>query len=623
MPRVRFYNEYAGNEKHVVDSDADEITLGRNQHATVVLDGPMVPDIAATIRLNGDGFEIEPSPGSRVRQDGVLLNADQPTPLRPGCELRIDPFVLEFEPGATQRTIVADTDDRRFYDLVSSTHAAILDAQQQHVDMLELEDEIQTLVEADERFDDKLIRHAAQRCIRDTVLISLVPPQTGQTEPYMVLHSSVALHESARQKIAQHLIDKLRLESSESLTDSVARLDNRFRTRWTEIAPTLHNDQLRYFAHSSIKSEIKNTIFGRGPLELLWRVPDISEIMVVRHDLIYVEINGRLERSGQEFISNRAAVDVMCQLMNSAGRQINNRDLIGDARTTTGDRINAVMPNIALSGPSLTVRKFPESRLKMDDLVTRYDALSTGVAEVLRAAVVARKNILVSGGTGTGKTTFLNCLADNIPHGDRIVTIEDTAELQLPHEHVVTMQTVAKNAEERSLEFDIRRLVKNSLRMRPDRIVVGECRGGEALDMLQAMNTGHDGSMTTIHANSPVEAVCRLEVLAQQVADVNLPPDAIQQQIADAIHMVIHLERRHGRRLVTHVSEFEGIDPVTRRVSVRDIFVRHPSSSGGFGPLVGTGLLPTFMSELILEGGLDLQSVLEQTGASQPQEANS
>jgi len=274
-----------------------------------------------------------------------------------------------------------------------------------------------------------------------------------------------------------------------------------------------------------------------------------------------------------------------------------------DARLSDGSRVNAIIPPLAVSGPCLTIRKFPARRLLVDDLIEK-GALTRAVAGFLRAAVVSRRNILISGGTGTGKTTLLNCLSDFIPDKERVVTIEDTAELQLTKEHVVRLETRESNVEGAGA-YTIRDLVKNALRMRPDRIVVGECRGPEALDMLQAMNTGHDGSMTTIHANNAEDVVLRLEVLVQMAAD--LPIHSIHRQIASALDLIVQLTRmRDGRRVISQVTEVVGIDGPEADVVTKDLFLLQ--TRDGRDELGPTGILPTFMEELIDSGLVHLES---------------
>jgi pilus assembly protein CpaF len=266
-----------------------------------------------------------------------------------------------------------------------------------------------------------------------------------------------------------------------------------------------------------------------------------------------------------------------------------------------GSRVNAVIAPLAVSGPTLTIRKFPLRRILIHDLVA-LGSLSEDSADFLRALVRSRRNLIVSGGTGTGKTTLLNCLSDFIPDGERIVTIEDTAELQLTKTHVVRMETKSANVEGAG-EYSIRDLVRNALRMRPDRIVVGECRGPESLDMLQAMNTGHDGSLTTIHANDAHDVSLRLEVLVQMAAD--LPVAAIREQIGSAIDVIVQLKRhRDGRRLVTQITECVGVNRVTGQLQLRDLF----TCPAGSDKLYPTGQLPTFIESLLDQGDVDLEA---------------
>jgi pilus assembly protein CpaF len=279
------------------------------------------------------------------------------------------------------------------------------------------------------------------------------------------------------------------------------------------------------------------------------------------------------------------------RIVAQVGRRIDKSQPLVDARLPDGSRVNAIIPPLAVRGPCLTVRKFPVRRFSMDDLIEK-STLTSAAALFLRACVINRRNVLVSGGTGTGKTTMLNVLSSFIPHRERIVTIEDTQELKLHQEHVVTLETKPPNVEGTG-EYTIRDLVRNALRMRPDRILVGECRGGEALDMLQAMNTGHDGSMTTIHANSTDDVLKRLEVLVLMAVD--LPVSSIQRQIASAIDVVVQIDRMPGgKRSVTQISEVAGYDAVRQQLTVIDIFNDRDGVS-----LRPTGYLPTFIESLI------------------------
>lgn len=349
-----------------------------------------------------------------------------------------------------------------------------------------------------------------------------------------------------------------------------------------------------YLCERHFVKQIKDIIFGFGPLEDLLRMQSVSEIMVVDSDHIYIERSGVIQDSGRRFISNEVTCSIIERIVDKVGRQINKSRPLVDARLSDGSRVNAVIEPITVSGPCLTIRKFPSSRLRLKDLQAK-GAITESVRKFLEAAVTDHRNILIAGGTGTGKTTLLNALSDAIDSKERIVTVEDTAELQIGQQHVVKLQAKPANTEGTGA-YTIRDLVKNALRMRPDRIVVGECRGPEALDMLQAMNTGHAGSMTTIHANTPADVISRLEVLVQTGNDINLPISSIYQQISSAIDLIVQLTRMgNGRRVVTQVTEVTGMDH-EGKIQLRDLFVM--SSAKEDATLVPTGRLPTFIQRI-------------------------
>ncbi len=348
-----------------------------------------------------------------------------------------------------------------------------------------------------------------------------------------------------------------------------------------------------------LAAAVIDDVLGYGPLEALLADEAVSEIMVNRYDTIYVEREGRLFETGARFLSEEHLHNVIDRIVSRVGRRVDEANPMVDARLPDGSRVNAIVPPLALDGPALTIRKFAHHGYGIDDLI-RLGTITVELAEFLAASVRGRANILVSGGTGTGKTTMLNVLSAMIPGDERIVTIEDAAELQLQQRHVVRLESRPPNIESRG-EIRARDLVRNSLRMRPDRIIVGEVRGGEALDMLQAMNTGHDGSLSTLHANSPRDALARLETMVL-MAGIDLPVRAIREQVASAVELVVQITRmRDGTRRVTRVCEVEGMEGDT--ITTADIFGfdYHAGldANGRFaGTIRPTGLRPKYADRL-------------------------
>ncbi len=348
-----------------------------------------------------------------------------------------------------------------------------------------------------------------------------------------------------------------------------------------------------------ISVEIVNEALGLGPLEELLSDPEVTEIMCNGHQTIYVERRGRLELSGQRFLSQKHLRASIERIVAPLGRHVDELSPMVDARLAGGSRVNAVIAPLALDGPLLTIRKVADKPLTVEDLI-QLGSLNRALVELMECCVKAHLNILVSGGTGSGKTTLLNVLSSYIPDGERIITIEDSAELMLRQRHVCRMESRPPSLEGTG-EITIRDLVRNALRMRPDRIVVGECRGGEALDMLQAMNTGHDGSMTTIHANSPHDSMRRLETLVM-FAGLDLPSRAVREQIGSAIHMIIHQSRLpDGSRKIMNVTEVTGLDQ-EEGVMLQEIFSFRQTGVDEQGRIQGdfvaSGFIPTFMTTL-------------------------
>ena len=347
-----------------------------------------------------------------------------------------------------------------------------------------------------------------------------------------------------------------------------------------------------------LEKELIQEAIGLGPLEYLLERDDITEIMVNGPDQVYVERGGVLYRTDTAFADNNQVLAAIERIVSPLGRRIDESSPMVDARLPDGSRVNAIIPPLSLTGPTVTIRKFSKKPFTADDLI-RFGSVSPDIIRFLAVCVAVRKNILISGGTGSGKTTLLNVLSSFLPNRERIVTIEDAAELQLHQEHLVRLESRPPNVEGKGA-VTIRDLVRNALRMRPDRIVVGECRGGEALDMLQAMNTGHDGSLTTIHANSPRDALSRLETLVL-MAGFDLPLRAIREQIASAIHIVVQICReRDGSRKIVNVSEITKMEGDV--ITMQDLFVFRQTGYDAENRMVGvfepTGGVPTFLEEI-------------------------
>ena len=359
---------------------------------------------------------------------------------------------------------------------------------------------------------------------------------------------------------------------------------------------------LSFTERESISREILDEIFGLGPLEQLLKDPNVSDILVNRYDRVYVEKAGKLELTTLAFKDNTHLMQIIERIVSRVGRRVDESSPMVDARLADGSRVNAIIPPLAIDGPCLSIRRFGRDPVTARQMIENL-TLTESMLELLSSMVKGRLNILVSGGTGAGKTTLLNVLSGYIPNSDRIVTIEDAAELQLKQEHVVRLETRPPNIEGKGAVRQ-RQLVINSLRMRPDRIVVGEVRGEEAFDMLQAMNTGHEGSLTTVHANSPRDAMARVENMVS-MANLNIPERAVRQQIASAVHVVIQIARlSDGTRKVVTISEITGMD--SESIAMQDVFTFDRSGIDENGRVRGsfkaTGIRPHFAERLATSG---------------------
>jgi len=618
-----WFNKLNESRRNVVEATDAEIFFGRDADNHVVLKSPLISRRHAVVRAQGDEFELENlGVNSCLVGDTEVLGGERVT-FAPSIKLRIWPYTISFEThkaAPISRTELETHLRNMVADLELKIHKKLLErldlyemesAHGQSSDsILLLENNIEDVCRELNLFgaeNEALLEEICGLGLRDHAINQLIM-ETGDeevfdlasltTNEFDIPATLVPEREQELHSLLQFLREKLELEKAPDVSQKIHLVEEKFHDMFGKIRLHIHKELRRYLILRMLKKDLKDIVFGFGPLQDLLRAPTISEIMVVRSDQIFVERDGVIEKSGRRFISDKVTESIIERIVAQVGRRIDKSQPLVDARLPDGSRVNAIIPPLALFGPCLTVRKFPIQRLQMESLI-EYGSITRSAATFLRACVVNHRSILIAGGTGSGKTTMLNVLSGFIPYKERIITIEDTAELRLHQDHVVSLETKPANVEGQG-EYSIRDLVKNALRMRPDRIVVGECRGAEALDMVQAMNTGHDGSMTTIHANSSEEVIERLELLMLMGAD--LPISSIHRQIASAIHVIVHIDRLpNGRRTVTQISEITGVNPETYKVTISDIFNRRNGRD-----LRPTGTLPSFMDELVEQKLLDL-----------------
>ncbi|MEN9556823.1 MAG: hypothetical protein RLZZ232_3109 [Planctomycetota bacterium] len=619
------------------------IRIGRDVANDIVLNSNLVAAKAGMLINEGDGsgWKFRPLTDDWRIADRDLV-ADEAVPVSGNQTLQCSTFQIDFEfsqPHATE----SERDRRRILDgesasVINSLHSELL-AQLERGDasgsvlpladheqprseyVLKIEQLISELADRDSRLNNDFVRtavsdHLAGLAFRSRLVRFVVSGQWSEQDrsDNAVWHRNLSKDPNLERTVEIQLgtfTTRLDLDKPRDISAKMQTLEKEFWPSWKMLSPQFSNDLVRYLSLCQIRREIKDMMFGLGPLEELLENPTVTEIMVNDADSIFIEKDGSIENSGRRFARNLGTV--IHKIVSRVQRKIDTSDPMVDARLSDGSRVNVVIAPLTVRGPCLTIRRFPRDPLSNKWLVGE-GAISSEASEFLRSAVVMRCNILVAGGTGTGKTTLLNALSSFIPEKERIITIEDTAELRIPRGHVVSLETRMKNVEGKGA-VDIRMLMKNALRMRPDRIIVGECRGGEALDMLQAMNTGHDGSMTTLHANSPSDVISRLEVMVQQNGDTVLPVSSIHQQISSAVDLIVQLSTeirenpatgsRSRRRFVSAITEVAEADSDVGGVYLKDIF--RLTRAGVLRP---TGCFPSFIEKLISEGGMRLENLL-------------
>lgn len=539
----------------------DSCTLGRLARNGVALQGWKIAGTHAELTCKGEGVYVTDLSGGY----GTTVNGEQVTtygPLLKGDIIGIGSYRIK-------------VDDHRASAQREPTVAA-------------------TSVEEHESSSSEVQKNWIEETLVPQKTPSFVKEDTteGDRSHKFVWHNTI--HEKLMEAMDLRRIDVEKLGQDELASIVKVMIADIIVKMGQELPPEMDRERLA--------REVLNEAIGLGPLEDFLADDTISEIMVNRYDDIYYEAKGKLHKSPITFSSNETVRAVIDRIVSPLGRRIDESSPMVDGRLKDGSRVNAVIPPLATKGPCLTIRKFSKKKLTGEDLIA-YGSVSPAMMEFLKLAILNRKNIIVSGGTGSGKTTFLNVLSNFIPHTDRIITVEDSAELQLVQPHTVTLEGRPPNVEGKGA-VSIRDLVRNCLRMRPDRIIVGECRGGESLDMLQAMNTGHDGSLTTVHANSPRDLVSRLEVMTM-MAGMELPERAIREQIAAAVQLIVQQARfSDGTRKVTHIAEITGLE--SNVVQMQNIFTFQQTGVGEDGAIIGTyrptGRIPEFYEELRLRG---------------------
>jgi len=421
-------------------------------------------------------------------------------------------------------------------------------------------------------------------------------PAERKAEPRIT--TRVDPNQEIRNRIQERLTRKLNLAS-----DNAKMSEERRDEILGVIDAVMDEEQVPQHLRDYLKTSLFNEIMGFGPIQPLLDDPEISEVMVNGPDLVYVEFHGKLRvAEGIHFRNNEHVLQIIEKIVAPLGRRIDETSPLVDARLPDGSRVNAIIPPLAIDGPSITIRKFARDPITIDDLL-KFGSLNEPMALLLQAAVLGKQNIVIAGGTASGKTTLLNVVSSFIPEDERIVTIEDAAELHLQQRHVIRLEVKPPNIEGKG-EISMRALVRNSLRMRPDRIVVGEVRTGEALDMLQAMNTGHDGSLTTVHANNPRDTLTRIETMVL-MAGMDFPLSAVRQQIASAVHLIVFQKRvQDGTRKITAITEVVGMEGDV--ITLQDIFRYEQTGIDGDGNVIGgfhaTGIRPRCYEDIVSRG---------------------
>lgn len=602
--------DHSTNTRTTIRAEGKSISIGRDDGCAIVLKSPFVARRHARVVLKGNQMFVEAlsRAGTRVANREVTL--DKPARLDFGDEIQIGQFSLA--PVGTDRTGPGSGESAelqaRLMELEQQVHTELLDRMNLRVtgrinktdqafvsQMLSHLDQV--LTKRVESLDEKILDHAIRQHLSRLVNAEVIRQCQGKVQTDYKEGDDRLLDPKRQQQITElvtTMVDMMPLLfDPTSVADDLAVAEEAFDGLYKQQSGTIPKELARYIVRRSVSKDIQDILLGLGPLQDLLEMPSVSEIMVVGKDHVYIEKNGVIQPTSRTFFSEEVLMSIIERILTPVGRRVDTSTPLVDARLHDGSRVNVVISPLSLVGPCMTIRKFGWVPFTMDDLIER-GALSETCAAFLQGCVVGRQNIIISGGTGSGKTTLLNVLGAYARPDERIITVEESAELKLPQPHVVGMEGRPANVEGRGA-YTIRELVRNALRMRPDRIIVGEVRGPEALDMLQAMNTGHDGSLSTLHANTPTDAMKRLETLVLMAVD--MPVRAIREQIHTAVDVVVQVARfADGRRRITRICEVTEIDPENHQLCLEDIYtLKNPKQP----KLRHTGYIPTFAEEMI------------------------
>ena len=616
------YNQYS-DEREVVKVAKEDFTVGRDETNDVTLRSQFVSRTHARVFREAGNFFLESLGLNGTNVANKLIPYKQRGKIDYGDEIRIGEFSIYMMEPSQRRIHAADravSPRKRVMEIEQKMHADLLERLNLRVTGQSgvTDEKLVALIKRhlseiiDRHYnevDDDMAGHLVRDFLWRAVVTEIARRATGKLMYSYGFEKSDILdnkHEETITRIVGDIVSffPLRLRPH-TLKDDVLQIENEWDAQMERVSTRISPELREYLSRRMLSKEIEDVVVGYGPLQDLLEMPNINEIMVIGRDKIYIEKEGTIQNTGRSFFSDEIVQSIIERIITPVGRRIDRSTPLVDARLPDGSRVNAIINPLSLSGPTLTIRKFARVPFTIDDLIER-GTITEQVAQFLQACVLGRENIIISGGTGSGKTTTLNVLSSFIPESERIITIEDSAELQLGQEHLVRLETRPPNIEGKGA-YTIRDLVKNALRMRPDRLIVGECRGPEALDMLQAMNTGHDGSLTTIHANNPIDTMMRLETMVLMA--VEMPIRAIREQSVAALDIIVQISRLpNGQRRVTHVTEIVGIDPDTENVITEDIFLL-PMIKARMGKdscLRHTGYIPAFAQDLIDSDFLDV-----------------